>query len=351
MKTLLVYIVQRDAPLSVSEFVSLAESTDLSVSFIALMRIRQVHQRHYLGGGQIADLAELCQRLRVSQVILSNPLKSTYQRHIVTELNVSVIDLNELIMDIFANRAKSYEGKLQVELAQCRYLSARLKGGWTHLERQKGGIGLRGPGETQLETDRRLLQKRISHIEKRVDKVMQTRNQNRKKRQESHQPIIGIVGYTNAGKSCLFNQLTSADVYVQQQVFATLDPTVRRIKYPDLNHCCLIDTVGFMQSFPQELIHAFAATLKELEYCDFMIHLVDAADQQRQHKVDSVNKVLASLELSMPVVTVYNKKDLLSQEELSQLCSVGIVISSTSHDGIRPLLEFIHQKCGKSALF
>lgn len=253
-------------------------------------------------------------------------------------------------MDIFARRAITYEGKLQVELAQCRYLSTRLKGGWTHLERQKGGIGLRGPGETQLETDRRLLQNRIRVIESRLDRVVKTRKENRKRRLSHHGQIVGIVGCTNAGKSTLFNRLTNSDIFAADKMFATLDPTVRKMRYPGLSNCLLIDTVGFMLDFPDELVSAFSATLAELQSADLILHVVDATDQNRDEKQSCVDDVLKGLRLSAPVKRVYNKVDLLCSQSATQLDDDILNISATSTVGIKPLVDFMMATFGSGGV-
>ena len=220
-----------------------------------------------------------------------------------------------LILDIFAQRARSFEGKLQVELAQLRHLSTRLVRGWTHLERQKGGIGLRGPGETQLETDRRLIGNRIRQLKERLKHVDTRRSMNRRNRVRAEIPTVALVGYTNAGKSTLFNALTDAGVYVQDQLFATLDPTVRRLDLPEGEHVVLADTVGFVRDLPHELVAAFRSTLQEAREADLILHLIDASDPNRWQRVRQVNSVLKQLEADqVPQIRVYNKIDKLDRE-------------------------------------
>ena len=316
-------------------------STDADVVFVTLLKVKTTSSRYYIGPGQLAQINDHAKELCAEQVIVSIPLKSTHQKHWVSTLKVPVIDIHELVMDIFAKRAITYEGKLQVELAQCRYLSTRLKGGWTHLERQKGGIGLRGPGETQLETDRRLLQKRIRSIESKIKKVVKTRFENRKRRIAHKGQTVGIVGCTNAGKSTLFNQLTDAGIYAADKMFATLDPTVRRIRYQGLNNCLLIDTVGFMQDFPEELTSAFAATLEELYHTDLILHVVDASDPQRSSKMDCIDCLLDDLNLEVPVKLIYNKVDLVDVERMGELDNNGLGISATSASGVEPLVNYL----------
>jgi len=226
-----------------------------------------------------------------------------------------VLNRSGLILDIFAQRARTFEGKLQVELAQLRHLSTRLIRGWTHLERQKGGIGLRGPGETQLETDRRLIGKRIRQLKGRLDQVDSRRAMNRQNRIRAEIPTVAIVGYTNAGKSTLFNALTGAGVYVEDKLFATLDPTMRKMKLPDDSHAILVDTVGFIRDLPHELIAAFRSTLQETREADLILHLIDASDADRWQRVRQVNAVLKELDADqVPQIRVYNKIDKLDRK-------------------------------------
>jgi len=243
-----------------------------------------------------------------------------------------------LILDIFAQRARTFEGKLQVELAQLQHLSTRLVRGWTHLERQKGGIGLRGPGETQLETDRRLIRVRIKRIKQRLEKVRKQRQQARQKRGRSDVPTISLVGYTNAGKSTLFNQLTQAKVFVADKLFATLDPTLRRIELPAFGAVVLADTVGFIRNLPHDLIEAFHATLEEVKDADLLLHIVDAHDAQRHEHIKEVNNVLQQIEAADVLqLAVFNKLDLLSGKK---------PIIERDRDG-RPLRVWISAKTGE----
>jgi GTP-binding protein HflX len=222
-----------------------------------------------------------------------------------------VLDRTGLILDIFAQRAHSFEGKLQVELAQLKHLSTRLVRGWTHLERQKGGIGLRGPGETQLETDRRLLGKRIKYLKQRLEKVEKQRHQSRQARHKAEIPTLSLVGYTNAGKSTLFNALTNAHAYAADQLFATLDPTLRKMEIDEHLSVILADTVGFIKHLPHDLVAAFRATLQETREADLILHIIDCADENRQEKIDAVNMVLDEVDAQdTPQLQVFNKIDL-----------------------------------------
>lgn len=243
-------------------------------------------------------------------VIFNHAISPAQERNLEQALECRVIDRVELILDIFAQRARSYEGKLQVELAQLQHLSTRLIRGWTHLERQKGGIGLRGPGETQLETDRRLIGKRIKNINGRLKKVRSQRRQSAKQRTGSSIPVVSLVGYTNVGKSTLFNRLSGADVYAANKLFATLDPTLRRFTIPPATDVILTDTVGFIRHIPHDLIDAFHATLEETRHSDLLLHVIDASDSNRHAHVEQVNEVIRQIGAShVPQIEVYNKID------------------------------------------
>ena len=245
-------------------------------------------------------------------VLFNHTLAATQERNLESKLQCRVLDRTGLILDIFAQRARSHEGKLQVELAQLRHLSTRLVRGWTHLERQKGGIGLRGPGETQLETDRRLIGQRIRQLRSRLNKVEKQRAQGRRARHKTALPTVALVGYTNAGKSTIFNHLTHADVYQANQLFATLDPTLRRIELPGGSAAILADTVGFIRHLPHELVAAFRSTLDETRDADLLLHVVDAHDPERSDHNQQVHLVLKELGAAdIPIIEVYNKIDLL----------------------------------------
>lgn len=267
--------------------------------------------KFYLGTGKVEEIRQLVVDNGVELVIFNHSLSPSQERNLEKVLQCRVLDRTGLILDIFAQRARTHEGKLQVELAQLQHMSTRLVRGWTHLERQKGGIGLRGPGETQLETDRRLLRARIKAITARLDKVRKTREHGRRARTRNSVPTVSLVGYTNAGKSTLFNALTDAEVYVKDQLFATLDPTMRRLELADVGTCVLADTVGFISHLPHKLVEAFRATLEEAASADLLLHVVDCADPERDRNVTEVKKVLAEIGADkIRQLMVFNKIDL-----------------------------------------
>ena len=268
----------------------------------------------FIGTGKTDELAAMVSEYKADVVLFNHALSPGQERNLERVVKCRVLDRTGLILDIFAQRARTHEGRLQVELAQLRHLSSRLVRGWTHLERQKGGIGLRGPGETQLETDRRLLRDRIRGIESRLDKVRKQRAQGRRARQRSETPLISLVGYTNAGKSTLFNAITTGDVYVADQLFATLDPTLRKVKVPGVGPAILADTVGFIRHLPHRLVQAFRATLEETVNATLLLHVTDCSAEERDSNVAAVDEVLEEIGGDkLPVLHVYNKVDNLDQ--------------------------------------
>jgi len=268
------------------------------------------HPKYFVGSGKAEEIANAVRSLEADVVIFNHPLSPSQERNLEALCKCRVLDRTGLILDIFAQRARTHEGKLQVELAQLRHISTRLIRGWTHLERQKGGIGLRGPGETQLETDRRLLRVRIKSILKRLAKVQKQREQGRRARKRAELPTLSLVGYTNAGKSTLFNTITNADVYAADQLFATLDPTLRKIQLQDVGDAILADTVGFIRHLPHDLVAAFKATLQETQEANLLLHVVDYSDEQCEENMDQVDDVLEEIDADeIPQLIICNKID------------------------------------------
>jgi GTP-binding protein HflX len=294
------------------EFLELVRSAGAEPATLITGSRHRPDSRTFVGSGKVEELREALSVHHADLVIFNHALSPSQERNIERALKCRVLDRTGLILDIFAQRARTHEGKLQVELAQLEYMSTRLVRGWTHLERQKGGIGLRGPGETQLETDRRLLRGRIKSIHKRLDKVRSQRDQNRRARSRAEIPSVSLVGYTNAGKSTLFNALTASKVYTADQLFATLDPTLRRLEIEDVGSVVLADTVGFIRHLPHKLVEAFRATLQEAAEASLLVHVIDAADPDLELNVSQVEVVLDEIgALVVPTLKVMNKIDLL----------------------------------------
>ncbi|AKC87431.1 ribosome rescue GTPase HflX [Pseudoxanthomonas suwonensis] len=298
------------------EFADLARSAGASVAATLTARIDRPNPATLIGSGKLEEVKAAADATGADLILVNHPLSPGQERNLEKALQRRVVDRTGLILDIFAQRARSHEGKLQVELAQLRHMATRLVRGWTHLERQRGGaIGLRGPGETQLETDRRLLQKRLEQLQRRLDKVEVQHTQMRRARVRSELPRVALVGYTNAGKSTLFNALTGADAYAADQLFATLDPTVRRVSLPG-GSVVLADTVGFVRDLPHELVAAFRSTLSEAREADLLLHVIDAADPQRDDRIAQVDAVLAEVGAGdLPQLLVFNKIDRIEGAE------------------------------------
>ncbi|MGM0855984.1 MAG: ribosome rescue GTPase HflX [Pseudomonadota bacterium] len=294
------------------EFLELVRSAGAEPATLLTASRHRPDPRSFIGSGKLEELRAMLAAHEAELVIFNHGLSPSQQRNLERDLKCRVLDRTGLILDIFAQRARTHEGKLQVELAQLEYVSTRLIRGWTHLERQKGGIGLRGPGETQLETDRRLLRGRIKSIHKRLDKVRSQREQNRRARARAEIHSVSLVGYTNAGKSTLFNALTQSDVYAADQLFATLDPTLRRLEIEDVGPVVMADTVGFIRHLPHKLVEAFQATLQEAAEATLLVHVIDAADPDRDLNVEQVERVLEEIGADdVPVLKVMNKIDIL----------------------------------------
>jgi len=303
----------------------------------------------YIGKGKAEELRDLVASGRIDVVIVNHDLSPAQERNLEKIASCRVLDRNGLILDIFAQRAHSHEGKLQVELAQLEHLSTRLVRGWTHLERQRGGIGLRGPGETQLETDRRLIRERVKHLTRRLEKVRAQRQSRRKARHKIPIPTVSLVGYTNAGKSTLFNRLTGAGVYAADQLFATLDPTMRRVPLAGNAEVILADTVGFIRHLPHQLVEAFKSTLEEVAEADLLLHVVDGSSPERREQIEQVQNVLREIEADhIPQITIFNKIDLtgelprLERDETGRIARV--FLSAHTGAGIELLLEALSEQ-------
>ena len=307
--------MSNERPIDNQEMISLAQSAGCCVEFLFELKKNKVHSSFFLSKGKASELQIYCKKSCVELVIFSEPLSPIQQRNLTLFLKCRVIDRVALILDIFANRARTKEEKLQVEMAQLKYLSTRLVRGWSHLERQRGGIGLRGPGETQLETDRRLIAKRVRRLNDQLVRFSDQCSNRRKSRKKRGAYNVSFVGYTNSGKSTLFNVFTKADVYAANQLFATLDTTTRRVFLENQNYIVLSDTVGFIKDLPHTLIESFKATLSEAVNADLLIHVIDRSDYLWEQKFRDVIEVLKEVGAqNIPMINMFNKIDLIGGE-------------------------------------
>ena len=325
----------------VEEFISLILSAGAAINGITYVDSQRFYRRSLIGSGKIQEIKEEVVAKCSDLVVFNHPLTPSQERNLEQAISCRVIDRTRLILDIFAQRAVTKTGKLQVELAQLNHLSTRLVRGWMHLERQKGGIGLRGPGETQLETDRRLIQQRIKSIKKRLTSI-ETQRQTTRKSRNKIMKSVALVGYTNVGKSTLFNKLTGANILVQDKLFATLDPSFKLIKLPKKRKAILSDTVGFIKDLPYELIDAFLSTLEEVVNADLLIHVLDAANRNVHQHRKSVHDILSTIGADrIPTIYVYNKTDLLKQNLGIIDNTTHLEISAKAGTGIDNLLAII----------
>lgn len=331
-------------PEDLQEFSDLATSAGAAPVAVVTATRPSPDPKYFVGSGKAEEIRDAVAEHKAEVVLFNHSLSPSQERNLEKLFQCRVLDRTGLILDIFAQRARSFEGKLQVELAQLQHLSTRLVRGWSHLERQKGGIGLRGPGETQLETDRRLLGARIKQLHRRLEKVQRQRAQGRRARTRAELPTVSLVGYTNAGKSTLFNTLTGAGVYAADQLFATLDPTLRRLELPEVGAVILADTVGFVRHLPHDLVAAFRATLEETRGADLLLHVVDASDPERSERIGQVDQVLQDVGAEgIPQLLVYNKLDRIDEPPRLERDAAGrpvrVWVSALSGAGLDLLRE------------
>ncbi len=346
----------RDAEACLEECVGLAHAIDLEVAGSAIVTIAEAKSSTLMGSGKIEELAGYIAELEATLVIVNHSLSPVQQRNLEKAWNCKVIDRTALILEIFGARARTHEGKLQVELAALNYQKSRLVRSWTHLERQRGGFGfLGGPGESQIEIDRRLIRDRIAKIKKQLEQVTRTRELHRKVRRDTPYPVVALVGYTNAGKSTLFNRMTGAQVVAMDKLFATLDPTMRGVTLPDGQKIILSDTVGFVSNLPTELVAAFRATLEEVLEADVLLHVRDISHPDAEAQKQDVEKVLrglfASDALPEHMFEVYNKIDRLDDGTKAALFAQGkLAVSALSGEGVEALCAMISEEISRKYL-
>lgn len=334
----------------------LVSSAGVKALGVVTARRQSPSAKYFVGEGKAQEIADMVTTLGANVVIVNHSLSPSQERNLERLCSCRVVDRTGLILDIFAQRARTHEGKLQVELAQLRHIGTRLVRGWTHLERQGSGVGMRGPGETQLETDRRLLRGRVTYIERRLEKVAKQREQGRRARQRAEVPTVALVGYTNAGKSTLFNRLTAAGVYAADQLFATLDPTMRRLDLPEIGPLVLADTVGFIRHLPHDLVAAFKGTLMETRQADLLLHVIDAGDERQRENIDAVADVLVEIGADeVPQLRVFNKIDQI-EGGLARIDTdddgqpAAVWLSAQQGEGLELLLLALRKRLGQSLI-
>src|SRR5699024_6840072 len=328
---------------SLDEIISLSHTAGGEVVQVVTQNRDTIHPATYIGVGKMKEIKQLIDDLSIELVVSNDELSAGQLRNLADEFGVRLIDRSQIILDIFAQRAKTKEGQLQVELAQLQYLLPRLHGQGTVLSRLGGGIGTRGPGETQIETDQRHIRRRIDDIKRRLDTVVKQREQYRKRRRENNVYQISVVGYTNAGKSTIFNRLTDSETLEENLLFATLDPLTRSIELPSGFEVLLTDTVGFIQDLPTTLVASFRSTLEEVTEADFILHVVDGSHSDRSHHEDTVNNLLEELEAeNVPMLTVYNKSDLFG-EEFIPLSHPYIVTNAFEENDLNELIHKVEE--------